>query len=85
MQKLRFLSQLIFLVLLARMVLGLGGGDFEKWCPFGGVETLYLFFAYDHLHLLPRVVQSLYAGCRPGIGLAGPTELLRAGSAPSVP
>lgn len=44
MQKLRFLSQLLVLVLLARLVLGLGGGDFEKWCPFGGVETLYLFF-----------------------------------------
>ena len=44
MQRLRTLFQLAFLVLLARMVLGLGGGDFEKWCPFGGVESLYLFF-----------------------------------------
>ena len=44
MQKLRTLFQLAFLLLLARMVLGLGGGDFEKWCPFGGVESLYLFF-----------------------------------------
>ncbi len=44
MQKLRPLFQLAFLLLLARMVLGLGGGDFEKWCPFGGVESLYLFF-----------------------------------------
>jgi polyferredoxin len=28
------------------MVLGLGGGDFEKWCPFGGIETSYLFFVH---------------------------------------
>ncbi len=45
MKKLRPLFQLAFLLLLARMVLGLGGGDFEKWCPFGGVESLYLFFS----------------------------------------
>ncbi len=44
MQKLRTLFQLAFLLLLARLVFGLGGSDFEKWCPFGGVESLYLFF-----------------------------------------
>ena len=45
MQKLRFLSQVVFALLLARLILG--DGDFEKWCPFGGIETLYLFFGYD--------------------------------------
>lgn len=45
MQKLRLASQLVFALLLARLVLG--GGDFEKWCPFGGIETLYLFFGHD--------------------------------------
>ena len=47
MQKLRFLMQVTAIVLLARLVLGLGDSDFEKWCPFGGIETTYLFFFHD--------------------------------------
>lgn len=47
MQKLRLLVQITAIVLLARLVLGLGGSDFEKWCPFGGIETTYLFFFHD--------------------------------------
>ena len=43
MQKIRFLFQFFFLLLIARLVLGLGSSDFEKWCPFGGLESLYLF------------------------------------------
>ncbi|MHC4513874.1 MAG: 4Fe-4S binding protein [Planctomycetota bacterium] len=46
-QRVRLVVQVTAMVLLARMVLGLGGGDFEKWCPFGGIETTYLFFFYD--------------------------------------
>ncbi len=43
MRKTRFLFQLLFVLLVARLVLGLGQSDFEKWCPFGGLESLYLF------------------------------------------
>lgn len=45
MQKIRFLSQLTVLILIGRMMLP--GGNFEQWCPFGGVETSFLYFTED--------------------------------------
>ncbi len=45
MQKLRLLSQITVMVILARMMLP--GGNFEQWCPFGGVETSFLYFTED--------------------------------------
>jgi len=45
MQMIRLLSQIIVLVLLGRMMLP--GGNFEQWCPFGGIETSFLYFTED--------------------------------------